>query len=70
LYFKDKHDTIPDWMKGFVRRLQCKCRDKENKRNRTAAKYDTENKPNRKKLLIEKQDADAVSHADKKVMVN
>ncbi|XP_060576267.1 acetylcholine receptor subunit alpha-like [Ruditapes philippinarum] len=45
LYYKDDNDPVPEWIAGFTKLLQCKCRNKTQKREHLT----TKSKPGTKK---------------------
>jgi hypothetical protein len=41
LYYKDDNDPVPEWIAGFTKFLQCKCRNKTHKRKHSTTKSKT-----------------------------
>jgi hypothetical protein len=41
LYYKDDNDPVPEWIAGFTKLLQCKCRNKTQKREHLTTKSQT-----------------------------
>ncbi|XP_060576266.1 acetylcholine receptor subunit alpha-like [Ruditapes philippinarum] len=41
LYYKDENDPVPEWIAGFTKLLQCKCRNKTHKRKHSTTKSKT-----------------------------